>query len=139
MALLRDIGFNRISLGVQDFDDDVQRAVNRIQTERRDSRRAGCGADRGFQLHQYRSDLRPAVSDAESFRRTLDDVLEVEPDRLSVFNYAHLPTVSSPSVASTRTNLPAAAEKLDILKMTGEALAECRLCLHRYGSFRPPR
>lgn len=123
MALLRDIGFNRLSLGVQDFNDDVQRAVNRIQT--RDETFAVLDAARTEGFRSTSIDLIYGLpfQSAESFRRTLEEILEVQPDRLSVFNYAHLPTRFKPQRRINPDELPEAAEKLDILKMTGEVLA----------------
>jgi len=123
MALLRDIGFNRLSLGVQDFDADVQRAVNRIQSQ--DETFAVIDAARAEGFRSVSVDLIYGLpfQSATSFRRTLERVLEAQPDRLSVFNYAHLPERFKPQRRINAEELPVAAEKVEILKMTGEVLA----------------
>ena len=124
IALLRDVGFNRLSLGIQDFNADVQRAVNRIQT--REETFAVMDAARAEGFRSISVDLIYGLpfQSAASFRRTLDEVLESRPDRLSVFNYAHLPERFKPQRRINADELPAAAEKLEILKMTGEVLAQ---------------
>jgi oxygen-independent coproporphyrinogen-3 oxidase len=124
IAHLRGLGFNRISLGVQDFDPRVQRAVNRMQS--REETLAVVEAVRANDFHSLSLDLiygLPLQSVA-SFAETLDQVIDLQPDRLSVFNYAHLPERFKPQRRINEADLPSAAEKLDILRMTGEKLAE---------------
>ena len=123
MALLRDIGFNRLSLGVQDFDDDVQKAVNRIQTQQETFAVIDAARAEGFRSVSVDLIYGLPFQSAKSFRQTLERVLEAEPDRLSVFNYAHLPERFKPQRRINADELPAPAEKVEILKMTGEVLA----------------
>ena len=123
VALLRDIGFNRLSLGVQDFDADVQRAVNRIQTEAETFTVMDAARAEGFRSVSVDLIYGLPFQSVKSFRRTLERILEASPDRLSVFNYAHLPERFKPQRRINAEELPAPAEKLDILQMTGEVLA----------------
>ncbi|MEQ6341775.1 MAG: oxygen-independent coproporphyrinogen III oxidase [Gammaproteobacteria bacterium] len=124
IALLREIGFNRMSMGVQDFDPQVQKAVNRIQSEEvtlavlAEARRCG------FKSVSIDLIYGLPFQSVASFARTLDKVIAVNPDRLSVFNYAHLPELFKPQRRINEADLPSPAEKLDILSMTIERLAQ---------------
>lgn len=114
--LLRKLGFNRISLGVQDFNPKVQQAVNRIQSyqETRDV----IIAARKNDFHSLSLDLIYGLpfQTVESFSETVDRVLELEPDRLSVFNYAHLPEMFKTQRQINEVDLPSAEDKLAILQ-----------------------
>ncbi len=96
IAVLRDLGFNRISLGVQDFDERVQEAVNRIQSYAETKEVVDAARAEGF--HGVSLDLIYGLphQSRDSFMRTLDTVIAMAPDRLSIFNYAHLPTRFKP-------------------------------------------
>ncbi|MCW8829310.1 MAG: oxygen-independent coproporphyrinogen III oxidase [Gammaproteobacteria bacterium] len=122
IALLRELGFNRMSLGVQDFDERVQKAVNRIQSEA--STMAALSAARSEGFKSISIDLIYGLphQSVVSFARTLDKILEISPDRLSVFNYAHLPELFKPQRRINEADLPAPQEKLDILQNTIEKL-----------------
>ena len=122
IALLRELGFNRMSLGVQDFEPAVQKAVNRIQSE--ESTMAALAAARREGFKSISIDLIYGLphQSVESFARTLDKILAISPDRLSVFNYAHLPELFKPQRRINEADLPAPQEKLDILQNTIETL-----------------
>jgi oxygen-independent coproporphyrinogen-3 oxidase len=124
IALLREIGFNRLSLGVQDFDERVQKAVNRLQTE--EETLAVLDAARACGFRSVSIDLIYGLphQTAERFARTLDRVLAVGPDRLSIFNYAHLPRMFSPQRRIHEDALPSPQEKLDILQGTMHKLTD---------------
>jgi len=124
VSLLRRLGFNRMSLGVQDFDPAVQKAVNRIQTERETL--AVLDAARGTGFRSISIDLIYGLplQTVDGFVRTLRRILELAPDRLSVFNYAHLPQRFMPQRRIDEADLPSPRTKLDILKTTGELLAD---------------
>ncbi|MDH5370043.1 MAG: oxygen-independent coproporphyrinogen III oxidase [Gammaproteobacteria bacterium] len=115
ISLLRKLGFNRISLGVQDFNPKVQQAVNRIQSynETRDV----VIAARKNEFHSVSLDLIYGLpfQTVKSFDETVDKVLELEPDRLSVFNYAHLPEMFKTQRQINSDDLPSAEDKLAIL------------------------
>jgi len=124
LALLRELGFNRLSMGVQDFDPAVQRAVNRIQGEGEtlavleEARRLG--------FRSINMDLiygLPRQSE-ESFARTLQKIIAAGPDRLSVFNYAHLPQMFKTQRQINEAELPSPATKLKILQHTIEQLTD---------------
>jgi oxygen-independent coproporphyrinogen-3 oxidase len=122
IALLRELGFNRMSLGVQDFEETVQKAVNRIQSE--ESTMAALSAARREGFKSISIDLIYGLphQSVDSFSRTLDKILDISPDRLSVFNYAHLPELFKPQRRINESDLPAPQEKLDILQNTIETL-----------------
>ncbi|OGT88281.1 MAG: oxygen-independent coproporphyrinogen III oxidase [Gammaproteobacteria bacterium RIFOXYA12_FULL_61_12] len=124
IALLREIGFNRISMGVQDFDERVQRAVNRIQSERETLAVLEAARANGFRSVSIDLIYGLSHQTAESFGRTLDRVLAVGPDRLSIFNYAHLPSLFPPQRRINETELPSPQEKLDILQSSIQRLTE---------------
>ncbi len=121
---LRRLGFNRFSLGVQDFDPLVQRAVNRIQPF--EMTRDIILACREAGARSVNIDLIYGLpfQTLARFERTLDRVLELQPDRLSVFNYAHLPDLFMPQRRINADDLPPPAEKLEILKRTIQRLGE---------------
>jgi oxygen-independent coproporphyrinogen-3 oxidase len=122
IALLRGIGFNRISLGVQDLEERVQQAVNRIQPEAQTVAVMEAARAEGFK--SINTDLIYGLpfQSVESFARTLQRVIEYGPDRLSVFNYAHLPHLFKPQRRINEADLPAPAAKLEILQLTIEQL-----------------
>ncbi len=122
--LLRKLGFNRISLGVQDFNPKVQQAVNRIQSfkETRDVILAA----RKNEFHSISLDLIYGLplQTVASFNETVDKVLELEPDRLSVFNYAHLPEMFKTQRQINSADLPSAEDKLTILQQVTNKLID---------------
>ncbi|OGI49004.1 MAG: oxygen-independent coproporphyrinogen III oxidase [Candidatus Muproteobacteria bacterium RBG_16_65_34] len=122
ISLLRALGFNRISLGVQDFDPAVQQAVNRIQTEAETF--AVLEAARGNGFRSVNMDLIYGLplQTVESFARTLDKIIGAGPDRLSIFNYAHLPQMFKSQRQIEDAKLPSPQMKLDILQLTIEKL-----------------
>lgn len=122
IQLLAELGFNRYSLGVQDVDIEVQKAVNRIQPV--DETRAILEACRNAGGRSINIDLIYGLplQTTERFANTLDVVIEMAPDRLSVFNYAHLPHLFKPQRRINVEELPPAEEKLDILQMAIEKL-----------------
>ncbi|MCU7844973.1 MAG: oxygen-independent coproporphyrinogen III oxidase [Candidatus Thiodiazotropha sp. (ex Monitilora ramsayi)] len=124
IKLLRELGFNRMSLGVQDFDEKVQKAVNRIQTKHETLSVLQAARDEGFRSTSIDLIYGLPFQSVESFSNTLDEILEVDPDRLSVFNYAHLPTRFKPQRRINEDELPPPQEKLDILQMTIEKLSD---------------
>jgi oxygen-independent coproporphyrinogen-3 oxidase len=117
IALLGATGFNRISIGVQDFDDDVQKAVNRIQSEEETLRIINAARANGFKSVSIDLIYGLPKQTLEGFGRTLDRVIAADPDRLSIYNYAHMPTIFKPQRRIHDEDLPAAQVKLDILSM----------------------
>ncbi len=122
MELLAGLGFNRVSFGVQDFDERVQRAVNRIQSEAQT--RAAVDAARRFAMASVSVDLIYGLpyQSVASFSVTLDKLIALGPDRVSVFNYAHLPHLFKVQRQIAEDTLPAPEEKLAILGLTIDKL-----------------
>jgi oxygen-independent coproporphyrinogen-3 oxidase len=124
VALLRRLGFNRMSLGVQDFDPKVQKAVNRIQTDAETLAVLEAARAEGFRSISIDLIYGLPHQSVEGFERTLDRIVEFAPDRLSVFNYAHLPKRFMPQRRINEVDLPAPQTKLDILQATGRHLGK---------------
>ncbi len=122
VALLRRLGFNRMSLGVQDFDPKVQAAVNRIQTETETMTVLEAARAEGFRSISIDLIYGLPFQTTESFGRTLERIIAVGPERLSVFNYAHLPERFKPQRRINAAELPPPEVKLDILQSTIERL-----------------
>ncbi|WP_260954953.1 oxygen-independent coproporphyrinogen III oxidase [Pseudomonas citri] len=122
MGLLRELGFNRVSIGLQDLDSAVQRAVNRLQSL--DETRAVIDAARTLQFRSINIDLIHGLprQTPESFARTIEEVIQLQPDRLSVFNYAHLPERFQPQRRINSQELPNPEQKLAMLQGTLEQL-----------------
>ncbi|KTG16090.1 MULTISPECIES: oxygen-independent coproporphyrinogen III oxidase [unclassified Guyparkeria] len=138
IRVLREIGFNRISLGVQDFDPDVQKAVNRIQSFEETREVVETAREQNF--HGVSIDLIYGLphQSRERFMKTLDRVIELDPDRLSIFNYAHLPQRFKPQRRIAGTDLPSPAEKLDILGSTIRYLQQAGYVLIGMDHFAKP-
>ncbi len=124
IALLREIGFNRLSMGVQDFDPTVQKAVNRNQSEEQTLLILEAARQQGFKSVSMDLIYGLPFQNVDSFARTLDKVIAADPDRLSVFNYAHLPGLFKTQRQIDEADLPAPATKLEILQHTFEQLGE---------------
>jgi oxygen-independent coproporphyrinogen-3 oxidase len=122
ISLLRELGFNRMSMGVQDFDDKVQKAVNRIQSEEETLFALEEARRQGFRSVSLDLIYGLPFQSVESFGKTVQRVIEVNPDRISVFNYAHLPELFKPQRRINEEDLPSPAEKLEILQTTMEQL-----------------
>jgi oxygen-independent coproporphyrinogen-3 oxidase len=123
MTLLAELGFNRVSIGVQDFDPVVQRAIHRVQSV--DETRAVVDAARRLGFRAVSVDLIYGLphQTAARFATTVEQVLTMRPERLSVYSYAHLPHVFKPQRRIDETALPASGEKLEILVSTIERLS----------------
>lgn len=124
LAHLKSLGFNRVSLGVQDFDEKVQKAVNRVQPL--EMTRATLEEARRLGFKSINIDLIYGLpfQSRESFANTLKTVLELDPDRLSVFNYAHLPERFMPQRRINEADLPSGEEKLGMLEDSIRILTE---------------
>jgi oxygen-independent coproporphyrinogen-3 oxidase len=122
IALLGEVGFNRISIGVQDFDDEVQRAVNRIQSEEETLRVIHAARANGFRSVSIDLIYGLPKQTLKGFGVTLDRVIAANPDRLSIYNYAHMPTIFKPQRRIHEEDLPAPQVKLDILDMAVKKL-----------------
>ncbi|KRG82907.1 coproporphyrinogen III oxidase [Stenotrophomonas daejeonensis] len=117
-------GFNRASLGVQDFDPEVQRAVNRIQSV--EQTLDIIDACRRHGLQSVNVDLIYGLprQSIEGFSRTLDITLEARPDRLAIYSYAHLPSMFRPQQRIHAEDLPTPETKLALLQCAIDKLGE---------------
>ena len=93
----------------------------------------------GFRVGQPRPDLRPAAAELSSFHRTLDKVLALRPDRIALYNYAHLPAAFKPQRRIDDADLPTRRDAAAILRARSRELRPRRLRLHRHGPLRQAR
>jgi len=119
---LRRQGFNRISLGVQDFDPDVQRAVNRVQPEAETVAIIDAARAAGFRSVSIDLIYGLPKQTLASMAQTLDKVIAASPDRISVYHYAHMPHLFKPQRRILEADMPAAATKLGMLQLCIERL-----------------
>ena len=120
--LLREIGFNRVSFGIQDFNPKVQEAVNRIQPEEMIFNVMGWIREADFESVNIDLIYGLPYQTLETFSETVDKVIKLNPDRIANFNYAHVPWLKRLQRMIDESALPPPQEKLDILKMTIEKL-----------------
>ena len=119
---LRELGFNRISIGLQDFDPAVQKAVNRLQSEEQTFSVLASARREGFRSTNIDLIYGLPLQTVDSFAITLDKILSVSPDRFSIFNYAHMPKRFKTQRQINDADMPSADAKLAILQMIGQKL-----------------
>lgn len=124
VQLLAEIGFNRMSIGVQDFDPQVQGAIHRAQPEALTLETLQTARKSGFQSINFDLIYGLPRQTVESFRRTLESVIAAAPDRIALYNYAHLPTVFKPQRRIAEEELPSAEARVDIFLTAMHALSE---------------
>jgi oxygen-independent coproporphyrinogen-3 oxidase len=122
IAALTELGFNRASLGVQDFDPDVQRAVNRLQSVEQTERVIDECRAAGWRSVNVDLIFGLPKQTRAGFERTLDTVLRIRPDRLAVYSYAHMPRMFKAQRQIETADLPSAADKLGLLQLSIEKL-----------------
>lgn len=112
---LRNLGFNRLSFGVQDFNADVQVAVHRIQTYKQVATLMRQAREMGFQ--SLNADLIYGLpkQTPTSFRQTISQVITLRPDRIALYGYAHLPSRFKPQRRILQEDLPNAVDKIQML------------------------
>ena len=124
ISCLRELGFNRLSMGVQDFDPAVQKAVNRFNSVEQVRELVDAGRNEGF--HSISMDLIYGLPHQswDTFNRTLDSIIDLNPDRLSVFNYAHMPHLFKVQKQIDESALPSPQEKLLMMENMTRRLLE---------------
>lgn len=122
MAALREIGFNRASMGVQDFNPKVQEAIHRIQPREMTQQAIDWMRDLGYGSINLDLIYGLPHQTPDTFNETLDTVLEMKPDRLAVFSYAHVPWIKPSQKILEQKVLPAPETKLEVLKLVIEKL-----------------
>jgi len=117
LAFLAGLGFNRVSIGVQDFDPAVQKAVHRLQSV--EVTRAAIEEARASGYASVNLDLIYGLprQTLDSFQRTLEQVVELDPDRIALYGYAHLPQRFPPQRRIVAAELPSAEQKLELLTL----------------------
>ena len=122
--LLAEMGFNRMSLGIQDFDPLVQQAVNRIQTFEQTRDVLLAARDAGFKSVSVDLIYGLPRQTLAGFRATLEKTLSLAPDRIALYSYAHLPQIFMPQRRIHDAELPQAEDKLSLMAMAIETLVE---------------
>jgi oxygen-independent coproporphyrinogen III oxidase len=123
IRLLTELGFNRLSLGIQDFDPTVQEAVNRIQSIAEVRTLVGAAREAGFRSISFDLIYGLPHQSVQSFDSTLAVVIGMRPDRLAVYNYAHLPQRFKGQRMINAQDIPAPETKLEILGKTIDRLS----------------
>ncbi len=115
---LKSLGFNRISMGVQDFDLNVQKAVNRIQDEQKTLELIADAQDMGFASVSVDLIYGLPLQTPDTFRKTIETVISARPSRLAIYNYAHLPQMFPAQRMINAKHIPNPATKLALLELT---------------------
>ncbi len=129
LACLRKLGFNRVSLGVQDFDPEVQKVVNRMQPASATNEMLIECRRLGFRGINFDLIYGLPLQTLASFEKTLDQVIEMRPDRIALFNYAHLPSLRPHQKILENHRMPTPEERVAIF-----ASAYHRLLSAGYGT-----
>jgi oxygen-independent coproporphyrinogen III oxidase len=124
MDALRHAGFNRISMGVQDFNKKVQEAVNRIQSEEITRDAVAWSRQLGFTSVNIDLIYGLPYQTVDSFAETIEKIIDISPDRIAVFNFAHVPWLKPHQKLIHPDDMPSPDKKLHILKYTIERLSE---------------
>jgi oxygen-independent coproporphyrinogen-3 oxidase len=121
---LRAQGFNRISLGVQDFDEEVQKAVNRIQPEALTLRAIAAAREARFKSISIDLIYGLPKQTVITMSQTLNKVIAADPDRISIYNYAHMPNLFKSQRLIADEDMPSAQTKLDMLALCIRRLSD---------------
>ena len=124
LGQLAEMGFNRISLGVQDIDPRVQKAVNRIQDTQATIEMIEGSRALGFNSVSIDLIYGLPLQTVESFGRTIDTLVEARPNRLAVYNYAHLPHIFRAQRMIDAKDIPSPETKLELMELTIRRLTE---------------
>jgi oxygen-independent coproporphyrinogen-3 oxidase len=124
IALLKGLGFNRISLGIQDFDPLVQKAVNRIQPYNEVAPLVESIRAHGFRSLSFDLIYGLPYQDRQTITETLRKVISLSPDRIACYNYAHLPERFSSQRSIDRLTLPEPAQKLQLQQLISHTLQD---------------
>lgn len=124
LEAFRAIGFNRTSFGVQDFNLQVQEAINRVQSEEITRQTVAWARELGYQSVNLDLIYGLPFQTLESFAETVEKIIEISPERIAVFNYAHVPWLKKHQNVMPSEAMPTPDERLQILKMTIEKLTD---------------
>ena len=124
LRFLRASGFNRISFGVQDFNEGVQKAVHRIQSVQEVTELVESSRSLGFESINLDLIYGLPKQTPSSFERTLEQVIAISPDRIALYAYAHLPARFKPQRRIHESELPSATSKIYMLERAMQQLAD---------------
>ena len=124
MVAFREIGFTRTSFGVQDFNPDVQEAINRVQSEEITRQTVAWARELGFNSINLDLIYGLPYQSVESFADTVEKIIDISPNRVAVFNYAHVPWLKKHQNVIPTAAIPSPDERLAILEMTIEKLID---------------
>jgi len=122
IAAFAKIGFNRTSFGVQDFNLRVQQAINRVQSEELTRQVVAWAHEFGFKSINLDLIYGLPFQTLETFAETVDKIIDISPERMAVFNYAHVPWLKKHQGVMPVDAMPSSDQRLAILKMTSEKL-----------------
>jgi oxygen-independent coproporphyrinogen-3 oxidase len=122
MQAFHEIGFNRTSFGVQDFNPQVQEAINRVQSEEITRQTVEWARELGFKSVNLDLIYGLPFQTLDSFAETVEKIIDISPNRIAVFNYAHVPWLKKHQNVIPAEALPSPDERLNIFKMTIEKL-----------------
>ncbi len=124
LPALRKAGFNRLSLGIQDFDAQVQRTINRIQSATLISDVLDAAKEQGFRSTNFDLIYGLPRQTSEGFARTLEKVVAMRPDRIALYGYAHMPQMFKAQRRFTADSLPGPAARIALLDLAVGTLSE---------------
>ena len=122
MVAFREIGFNRTSFGVQDFNHQVQEAINRVQSEAITRQTVTWARELGFESVNLDLIYGLPFQTVASFADSVEKIIDISPDRIAVFNYAHVPWLKKHQSIIPTESIPSPDERLGILEMSIEKL-----------------
>lgn len=122
LKVLRDLGFNRISVGVQDFDPDIMRIINRFQTVEQVRTVTRQARELGYKSVNYDLIYGLPTQTSAHIQRNLELLSELKPDRIAFYSYAHIPDVKKAQRAYSEKDLPMGVDKLNLYLQGKEGL-----------------
>lgn len=122
LSALRNTGFNRLSFGVQDTNPDVQTAINRLQSTEHLSELVHKARELDYQSISFDLIYGLPLQTIATLSKTLEDVITLRPDRISLYHYAHLPERFKSQRAIDRLTLPSSDEKVEMLSLAAQRL-----------------
>ncbi|GIV30238.1 MAG: hypothetical protein KatS3mg028_1304 [Bacteroidia bacterium] len=122
LEVLRTLGFNRISIGIQDFDKKVQTAINRTQSFEEVKRMTNLARQLSYQSVNYDLVYGLPFQTKEGLSDTIDKVIQLKPDRIAFYSYAHVPWIKASQRKFTEKDLPPTSEKIQLYLMGREKL-----------------
>jgi len=124
LKLLSELGFNRASLGVQDFNEEVQKVVNRIQSDLMTHKMLNRCHELGFSGVNFDLIYGLPLQTVDSFKETVEAVIQMNPDRIALYNYAHLPSLRPHQKILEKRKMPEAEERVEIFSHAYERLLD---------------